>query len=443
MTMTRLSHVSFGALLLLAALNTGCPQPMGDDPNDPNGVGSTPTEVTMDDTALAGLNVVLTEIPVFYDASLEVGNDLIAFGTGNLNGVAYVVPSEDPTVATAVPGTYASSGFAIAGAKILLADADESLAIYDSANETTETFADGVFFLDSVPGDDGDDYLSPIKTSDMLALTRNRASEVDDGAMLKLVDCSGVTAVVTPLVNPAANPSQIWIDAVDSIAIARAGQAFYIYDLTNLAAAPRAIDLSSRGGIGQGTRFAYDDGHILYYANSVTENLRLLTVAGETIALLDELPAQRDYGVAMAGGKFAYFLDRSGEFDEYSETDRDRPDVFAELQRSAIGLTPATAVTVGGIPGADPADVNLPWFAYGSDAAIPPRGDWIFLSGNEEVTVQVEYLQVSIGNAFAAFPLPDNPGFYIPATDVAASSSLVGFKTGVYQTTVLGWIVLP
>ena len=66
----------------------------------------------------------------------------------------------------------------------------------------------------------------------------------------------------------------------------------------------------------------------------------LVAIAWWVPANGDEVPAQRDYGVAMDGGKFAYFLDRSGSFDEYSETDRNRGDVFAEME---VGLVDVEA----------------------------------------------------------------------------------------------------
>ncbi len=425
---------------LLLSQIAGCPVTPGDGTGD--GDSNDVTSVTMDQTALEGLDVVITAIPVFYDASLEAGDDLIAFGTGNLTGVAYVVPSENPTAATEIQGNYDSAGFAIAGKKILLSDEDSDLVVFDTVTDTVAQFADGEFYLDRIPSDEGDDLFSPIRASGNLALIRNNANEVDDGMALKLVDVSAAVPTVTPLENPPVNVYQIWIDADEQVAVAQGGRSFFIYDLTSTATAPREIDLSNSDGIGQGTTFAYDNGRILYFAASNTDNVRLLNLTTETAAVLAEEPARRNPGVAMAGGKLAYFLDRDA-YDAYSNTDPALPDVFAEIYRSAIGLPPATAITEGGIGGADPDTVDLPWFAYGSDLAIPPTGDWIFISGNEEVNRFVEYIQVSTGNQFAAWPLPGVDNFYIPGTDVTASASVVAFKTGDHEQTILAYIELP
>jgi hypothetical protein len=76
------------ALALLLTPFAGCPLPGG-------GGGDN----------LSTLAFVKTAIPVQFDASLKVGNDLIVFGTGPLTGVSYVVPSTNPIAGTAIPGS--------------------------------------------------------------------------------------------------------------------------------------------------------------------------------------------------------------------------------------------------------------------------------------------------------------------------------------------------
>ena len=81
------------------------------------------------------LKVTQTQIAVRFDASLKVGDDLIAFGTDNFTGVGYVIPSTKPSEATRIAGAYRNAGFAVAGTKLLLFAAQSKLTVYDTATK--------------------------------------------------------------------------------------------------------------------------------------------------------------------------------------------------------------------------------------------------------------------------------------------------------------------
>lgn len=410
------------ALTLLALPLGGCPVdngPPDDNGDDTNGNLGPPVDTSI-------FTVVTTDIPVRHDASLRVGDDLIVFGTGANTGVAYVVPSTDPTAATAVPGDFRSSGFAVVDKKILLFDSAGQLSIFDTTTEELTPVAADVVTLITLPTNDDEDHLSPVVTHGALAITRNNANAVNDGFMLKVIDVSGEVPVVTPLQNPPVNPGQVAIDADDQRVVTFGGNRFFVYDLTQPAAAPSEIDLTLQGGIAG--PFAYDYGHILYVADSFPLNVRLVNVTVGVSIPLTTVPAQRLLSLAIDGGWYAYFLDREAF------------DIFSVVFRSAIGRVPQTAARVGGVPGGDPDLHDPPFEGYGNDIAIESGGRWIFISGNGGINDRAEFLQVSEGGRFT--PFAANGGF-LTASDVDVNAELLAFKTGVGEATTLGYIILP
>jgi hypothetical protein len=377
-------------------------------------------------TAETALKVTQTQIPVRFDASLTIGDDLVAFGTGNFTGVGYVIPSTIPAEATAVPGDYRNAGFAVAGKKLLLFDDEFQLSIYDTTAKTTVPIALAEVFLAPLPGREGLEELSPVVADGLLAITLSRAGEVTDGRMLKLLDVSGTTPVVTPLQNPSVNIAQVAISNQDRVVIAHGGDQFFIYDINDPNAAPRAIDLANQGGI-LGP-FVYGSGHILYVAKDSLLNIRLLNVNTAVATALVLNPGNRDLTLALRGGRYAYFLERNAY------------DTVSSVYRAAVG-TPTTTPFEGGIAGDDPRDNVDPWAGYGGDIAITPNGNWVFISGDEALDATAEYIQVSTaGTAFKAFA--DGKSF-LSGSDVEATDRLVAFKIGAGENTRLAYIQLP
>ena len=442
----------FAESVLLVALGVflaqiaGCPTTTdGDgtvDPNDsidPNDGIVIPDDFDPNEIR-DGIVVIDSAIPLLFDGSLEVGTDLIVFGTETTAGVAYVMPSTNPTESIDVPGSalYSSTGFAVTGTKIIMPQTDHGLAVYDTSTAITTSFGAEVVYLDRIPDEESEDMFSPVRADGDYAIIRSDPEETLDGVALRLLDLSG-DPTLTALVNPDEGVYQVAIDATDMIAIAAGADSFWVYDLINPSAAPRHIDLSTGDGIKTGSQFAYDDGYILYFAATVVDNTRLLRVADEVVLTLDEGPGRSTLDIALSGGKFAYFVQRSGEVDEVSNTDLGSSDTFSAIYRCATGLVPLTEAELGGPATGDPRDSDLPWEGFGVDIAIPPRGDWIFLAGNNAVNVETEFLQVSLGGAFVGIP----DGGYVNATDVVANANIVAYKTGVGQSTTLGYAVLP
>ena len=404
--------------LLLTPLG-GCPAPGGDA------------------NSLSTLPFVKTAIPVRFDASLKVGTDLIVFGPGALTGVSYVVPATHPTAGTAVPGAPRSVGFAVAGKKVAVFDSTGQLSILDAQIPIPLPVAlpTNQILLDTLPTDENEDFLSPVVADGNLLLTRNDVNSIAHA--LKVIDLSTLSG--TSLNNLPRSLSvagrQVAISATDQKVVTFAGDSFFVYDLTAPTADPREIDLSEKGGI-QGP-FAFGGTHILYVADTTTDNMRLLSLADttETPTVLSKNPGNPDRGLAIHGGTFAYFLNRNA-LDQYASSAVSSDVVY----RAAFGAVPGTTLSEGGVAGANPADHTPPWAGYGDEVAITPTGSYIFISGNNDIDVNAEFLQVSTGGAFLHFA--DGTGF-LNATDVDASATLVGFKTGSGETTTLGYIVLP
>jgi hypothetical protein len=384
--------------------------------------GTTATETQL--TVQSGLTVTESDIPVRFDSSIKLGDDLIVFGTGNLTGVAYIVPSTAPTAATPIPGEFRNVGFAVAGKKVLLFDDQFQLTVYDTETETATAIETETVLLATLPTHEDQEIYSPVVASGTLALTLNRKDEVTDGHVLKLIDLSGAEPVVTSLIDPPTGVAQIAIDGDEQIAVVQGVDHFFVYDLSDPAAGPRDIDLSA--GLGILGPFVYDAGRILYVVSDVEENIRLLDVETGTVSAPTLNPGNRDLPLALRAGTLAYFLNRVPN------------DTYATIYRGAVA-TDAGAVE-GGTAGADPDDSTHPWFGYGSDVAITPSGGRIFISGNEAVDTATDYLQVSTGGAFQVFAAGSG---FLNATDVEASATLVAFKTGADEDTTLAYIVLP
>ncbi len=425
----RCGYAGLAAVLLSAGFMGGCPS---ETPTDVLAGRDTPDvpvagEATVDGaiTAQTALDVTKTNIPVRFDASLEVGDDLIVFGTGNLTGVGYIVPSATPTAATFIPGKYRNAGFCLAGKKILLCDDRRQLTVYDTTTRIAVPVPLENVHLTALPDRDQEDRFSPVAVAGTLAITVSESDDVTDGRALKLVDVSGTDPVVTALVNPPVAVTQVVLDEDDEVAIARGGDQFFIYDVTTPTLGPWTIDLSQHGGIAG--PFAYDDGYIVYAARDGNQNMRVLNAAtGETWAL-EISPGAAELPLALCGTRYVCFAERNER------------DFFSVVQRAIIG-TPTGALVEGGVPGDDPRDNAHPWAGFGSDVAMAQNGRWAFISGDEAIDVTAEYLQVSTGGAFQAFA--DGKEF-LPATDVVANDRLVAFKTGVGESTTLAYIALP
>ena len=412
------------ACVLLAPMG-GCPLPDDGDPNTTTPVVAPKSDLTWAETGFE----------VWHSASLEVGEDLIAYGTGQLTGVSYFVPSQNPTTPTAVPGTYRSTGFAIAHDKLLLADNNSQLTVFDPATATATVIPDTTINLSTIPADDDDDWASPIVSDGGLAITVNRADEVTDGHVLKLVDVSGSEPVVTALIDPPVNPSQVVIDTEEQVVVMYGADAFYMYDLTQPGAAPIEFDLSEQDGIIN--RFAYDSGQMIYAARSSLDNLRVLNTSTGTSTVLAENPGNRDQAVAINGGTFAYFLARSANnYDTYA----DPPTSSTIMYRACIGAAATLAVTEAAVAGGDPNDNEPGWWGYGVDLGITPDGSYIFMSGNRSIDELTEHLQVSVGGPFQVFVDGTD---YLNASDVDVSATLVAFKTGTLEDTTVGYLTLP
>jgi len=403
--------------------------------------GCPPTDNNNNNTGdnLSTLPVTKTSIPVRFDGSLKVGDNLIVFGTGALTGVSYVVPATTLTAATAVPGTPRSVGFAVAGKKILVFDPNAQLSILDTqlAVLGSVPFPKVLIALDTLPSGETNDRLSPVIADGKLAITRNTVADV--GNALKVVNVTDLVPTITPLNNLPRGLSvggqQVAINATDQKVITYAADSFFIYDLTAPTADPREISLASKDGI-QGP-FAYGNEYILYVAKTTTGNMRLLSLTdgSETPVVLSKNPGNRDRELAVRDGELAYFLSRNA-FDQYAST-AVSPDI---VYRAAFGSLPGTTLTEGGVAGADPTTNTPPWAGYGDDVAIPSSGGYVFTSGHGAIDANAEFLQVSTGGTFQRFA--DGTG-YLAASDVDAGAALVAFKIGTGETTTLGYIVVP
>ncbi|HWL93802.1 MAG TPA: hypothetical protein VNT79_09725, partial [Phycisphaerae bacterium] len=323
----------------------------------------------------SGFVAAVTSIPVRFDASLRVGDDLIVFGIGAVNGVQFVVPSANPTSGTDFDGSvsYRSTGFEVVGKKIALLFDTFALAIYDTAADDTDVFDLTNIRASNIPFED--DEQGPLHGDGDLLVVCNDPTEVDDQINLKVVDLSQSPPTFFNLANApgidgnsSAQISTARINAAAELVVGERNDIFYIWDLNNPSDLPTEFDLTSDGGVADAP-YSFDGEHILYSDDTSDHGMKLLNVSTGGVTSLTLNPSAEGSAAELRGDQFLYFLAR------------DAFDSFGDVRRSAIGVKPGPDGVEGGVDGADPRDSDPEYVGYGSGGAIVPDGSALFIAG--------------------------------------------------------------
>ena len=379
----------------------------------------------------SALTIVKTDIAVRHDAGLQCGDDLIAFGTGTITGVSYIIPSEAPTTGTAAPNSdlYDSSGFAVSEHTIFLVGSNAGslafqVSVFDVPTATIiKTFTTEEIRLASIPVS-AHDTGNIQADGDFCAVICDQ-STVSDGKVVKVIDVSGaVPALIAFDENPTGRVEQLAVDAATKMVAAVTGDTFYVYDIDNPSAA--ATQIAAPNGIGDYVIQISGD-YIIALDDQSYEEAFLVDLSTNTIVALTSALATGN--PAIGGTTFAFFADA------------DANDSSGGSQRAAVGTVPGPAFDKAPldqyIDGSTPNN-GLVGFAGGM--CVTPSGNYVFLSD--------WYLQYS--NANAAFTVPPDPDgtdpYACPAWDVDCSSNTVGFKTAETRTSgtdrTVGYIIL-
>lgn len=406
------------------ALGFACDQ-MPDGTPGGNGGGGAATPFT----------IVRTNIDVRHDAALRVGNDLIAFGTGAVNGVSYILPSTSPTTGTAVPNSaeYDSSAFAVGGNHIyLVGDAAGTMAfqvsVFHAPTATiTRTFGTDDARLCRIPASEEDP--GNIQADGTLCAVVCHQNTVTDGKMVKFIDAGANPPTVTSFdMNPATgcfNIDQVAVDAQTRTVVAVSDDTFYIYDVDNPAAVP--VQIAAPNGVGA-FQIRMRGNYIIAIDNQSFGEAFLVDIAAGSIMTPADAGAARQ--VAIGDAVFAFFADQDLD-------DRD-----GGGNRAAVGAMPGTTFAKPPTDQfIDGSTANNGLVGYGASMSVTPSGNYVFLSDG--------YFQYSTGDVSFTVPADPDAGdpYGCPAWDVDSSADTVGFKCGADRTqttnTTVGYIVLP
>jgi len=368
---------------------------------------------------------VKTNIDVHNGGRIAVGDDLLVYGYGGFSGVDYIIPSAGDTAGRDLPNgdTYRASAFAVTGKKIALVNSF-LITIYDTATETGTDIAEDTIRLENTPV--GIESQGHIRAGGGYVVCRNSPSD-NGGKKIIAIDVSGDTPnIISFDSDPEGNVDHIEIDVQNMEIAAKSGNMFYIYDIENPDAAPVVYDTTELGGISD-TAYSFDGGYIFYEDNEAFGNVRFLNTADGTATLLTQNPSTVGEQCA-AGGKYVYFANL----------------VSIEV-RAAVGDVPNANASLASNEFIDGSTTNNGRFGQAEACTITPDGAHIFISGKGSIG-SGEFLQYYNGS-WALVPDTNASSPYgLPATDVASSSTLVGFKTGDGTTTgpntKVGYIIL-
>lgn len=433
--------------------NMGCPPPTpptngdgdgtnGDGTNGDgtNGDGTNGDGTNGDGTngdGTVGLTIVKTGIAVRHDAALLCGNDLIAFGTAagsNIVGVSYIIPSTAPTAGTPVPNTelYDNSAFAVGGHTIFLAGSNTGslafqVSVFDATTGTiTQTFTTDDIRLGRIPVS-GDDPGNIQADGDYCVVICDQ-STVTDGNIVKVIDVSSGTPVVTAFTNNPASSffqvAQVAVDALSGTAVAVANDTFYVYDIANPTAAP--TEIVAPNGIGD-TQIEMNGNYIVALDDQSYPEAFLVDLTTNAVVPLTDAQGIADLDIGTS--TFAFFADA------------DANDSSGGSQRAAVGTVPGPGFTKAALDQyIDGSTENNGLVGFGASMCVVPNDSYVFLADS--------YLQYSTGGA--SFVVPADPAgadsYGTPAWDVDASINTVGFKTANTRSdntdTTVGYIIL-
>ncbi|NLX13602.1 MAG: hypothetical protein GXY44_08115 [Phycisphaerales bacterium] len=365
------------------------------------------------------------------DAKLLCGDDLIVFGTGMLNGVSYIVPSETPTVGTPVPNdaVFRSKSFAVAKRTIFLVDGMFQVSVFNVDEDVAPaTIPEADLRLANIPA--GAKDAGHLQADGDYCVVR-----CDGGNVIRVIDVSGGAPVILPLTNPpdvttGFGVQQVAIDAASMRVIAAAGnpRALYVYDLNNPADAPAAIALPN--DISNNVQMKVNGNFLVALDDQAYKQLLLVDLEAGEIVELAEANAIAD--VAVGPDAFAFFADL------------DADDSVGGDRRAAAGALPGPDFAKAALGNQiDGSTNNNGLVGFAGSMCIVPAGDYagyLFLANS--------YLQYSPGGV--AFTVPADPDgddpWACPAWDVDASRNTVGFKTATTRSdnteTTVGYIIL-
>ncbi len=364
------------------------------------------------------LNVVKTNTQSTTTRGPAVGDGVIAFNVDGNASLAWMNVGESPDLVS-MPSAMAHSttAFQFAGKKLVIRDRNSgSLVVFDTVTETINAMPSASI---NMGGSGGEDLW---EADGNLVATANSTVTTADGAgkRIKVVNISNINSyVITPFdFNPPTAPSGITLDAATNRVVVRAGDTFYVYDITQPNDAPVEYTLNTLQG-GTGNSDMQLEGVFLAFFNN-NEFFTLLNVTNGNFTQPNRNPARANGGLAIEQTRFAYLAKQTAD-DGSNVTTLNRALVGATSDVNSL-IDPAGIFVNGD-------DANDGRIGFGSDVAISPNGRWVFVSGSSFVDVGVfERLYLSEdGGDFKMIADPADPLNALRAAGAACSDNVVAF----------------
>ncbi|MEM9646258.1 MAG: hypothetical protein AAF989_14805, partial [Planctomycetota bacterium] len=361
--------------------------------------------------------LTVTDVSTRADTGLAAGEDLIVFGTGFPNGVAYIKCGDQEPRSIPSGESFSSRNFAVCGTKIVLVRRNQ-VHVFDSQSRELKTIPTTEISLYNPDA-------GPLSSSGFLVGTINRASDVADRTVLKILDVSGDEPRVIPIPNADYQDSEVSAVSIDAdhgnVAVGVASRGVIYASRIAAGAKQHSIDLNSSGGVGTMPIFLEDDD--VFYGDRTRRVRRLVLESGQSIALT-EFPVPRSGdGFAVRKGRVVVASSQGKKGSRY-------PHWIAEWGETALAV-PGTGEDVGN------SGANL---GMGGAAALA-IDKTIFLAGTPGDSIGVgEILQVFQYDSPEWNPLRHADGELIPAAQVTTSMGLLAFKTtDADRRTVIGY----
>ena len=355
--------------------------------------------------------VTITDVETRSDTHIAAGEDIIAYGTGFPTGVSYLKVGENKPREIPNGEVYSSKLFHVCGKKIVLVRKN-NVYVYDTETDTTFPIpASDITLYNPVGGLHNGNLLN---ANGYLVAAVNRATSVNDGNIVKIIDVSGDTPVVFPIKNANYNDRQVSSVALDAkngfVAISSAEKKLIAVAKVAPLANQKVFDMTDYRGVDRRQIFI-EDSWITYADRDL--KVRLLK-AGNGIpkAITEEAVGSSSNGLIVRKGRLV-IPTQEHYGTRYHMAVSDLPDRPTTI--------PGTATPIKGTSGG---------LGMAGCAAIA-IDKTVFIAGTPSGGVGVgEHLQMLDEENGKWIPVRNQEGEVISAIDVTTSMGLLAFKSG-------------
>lgn len=355
-------------------------------------------------------NVVVTNVETRTDTHIAAGEDIIAFGTGHPTGVKYLVAGEKQAREIPDGESYRSTIFHVCGKKIVLVRKNQVCVFDTETGKTSEIPTSQINLYNPVGGLHQGNL---INADGMLVATVNKATEITDGNIIKVIDVSGDQPVVIPIKNANYNDRQVSSVALDArnglVAVSSAEKKLISVAQVAPLANQNVFDMADYRGVNR--RQIYIEGTSVTYADSDLK-IRVLTAGSKVPKAITE----KGFNTGVNG-----FIVRKGRLVVTTN------EHVGSRYQMVVGDIPQKPAIVNGT--GTPIEGTSGKLGFGGCAAITVDKT-VFIAGTPSGGIGVgEHLQMLDNNSGRWIPITNEKGNVISAIDVTNSYCLLAFKS--------------